>query len=434
MSLVKGKTKRVVSKVEHRVGGWSKRFGPGLITGAADDDPSGVVTYSNLGAKFRYGMLWMGLWIYPLMVAVQEISARVGWVTGRGLSALIKARFPRWIYFSLIFAFVGVNIVNIGADLLAMSDVTNLFLKVPRDILMIIFASAIVILEIFLSYKTYAKFLKYFCLILLAYPLSAIVAHPEWREVMKSLILPHVSFKAEYLLGMIAFAGTTISPYLFFWQSDEEVEEEIEDGKIRDFGQKPKRVTKKEFGKISWDTRIGMLISELVTIFIMISAGRVLFEAGVRNIDTAQEAALALFPLMGSHATLLFALGIIGTGLLAIPVLAGASAYGLAEAFGQKEGLYRKFNQAKTFYGIIIFSILIGVFAHFLRVPSMILLYWTAIISGLVTPFILVCLMKISSDREIMGSHTNSPIKNFLGWLTTILMFGALISFLVLRL
>ncbi|RLE05308.1 MAG: divalent metal cation transporter [Candidatus Aminicenantes bacterium] len=426
------KKKKILTKIESRVGWWSKRFGPGLITGAADDDPSGIVTYSNLGAKFRYALLWMAFYIYPLMVTVQEICARVGWVTGRGLSDIIKSRFPKWIYFPLIFAFVGVNIINIGADLLAMSDVSHLFLSIPRDFLMIFFALIIIGLEVFLSYKTYAKFLKFSCLFLLAYPISAVLAHPEWSQVLKSLFLPCFSLKAEYLLGMIAFFGTTISPYLFFWQSNEEIEEEIEKKKIGEFGQKPKRVTKREIRKISLDTRIGMMISELITIFVIVAAGRVLFEAGIKNIETAGQAALVLAPLMGKYASLLFSLGIVGTGLLAVPVLAGASAYALSEAFNQKEGLYLKFREAKTFYLIIVFSILAGVFAHYLKIPSMVLLYWTAIISGFATPFILICLMKISNDKGLMGQYTNSKLSNFFGWLTVILMFLAIGGFLFL--
>ena len=428
------KEKTIVRKIKSRVCCWGRDFGPGLITGAADDDPSGIVTYSNIGAKFHYGMLWAGFYIYPLMVAVQGICARVGWVTGQGLSSLIKKRFPGWIYFPLIFAFVGVNTINIGADLLAMSDVSNLFLPVSRDFLMIVFALVIIALEVFLSYERYARFLKYFCLILLAYPISAVLARPGWGEIIKSLLLPRFSFYPGYILGMIAFLGTTISPYLFFWQSDEEIEEEIKKKKIGGFGEKPKRVTKREIRKISWDTRIGMLISELVTIFIIIAAGKILFEIGIKDIETARQAALSLVPLMGENATLLFSLGIIGTGFLAVPVLAGASAYAISEAFNKREGLYLTFKQAKSFYVIIVFSILIGLLANFLKIPSMVLLYWTAIISGFITPFILLCLMKISNDKNIMRGYVNSAFANFFGWLTIVLMFLAIAGFLFLKL
>lgn len=424
-------------KIKHRlnswVSSWNKKFGPGFITGAADDDPSGVVTYSNIGAQFRYGLLWIALYCYPLMVAVQEICARVGWVTGQGLSTLIKKKFSKKIYFPLIFTFIIVNIINIGADLLAMSDVSNLLFLLPRDFFMVFFALLIITLEIFLSYRKYAKFLKYLCLILLTYPASAILSRPEWGGVIKSLITPSFSWQSSYLLAIIAFLGTTISPYLFFWQSDEEIEEEIDRGKISEFGEKPSRISNREIRKIKWDTRLGMMISELVTIFIIIVAGRILFEGGIHSVETARQAALVLAPLVGQKATLLFSLGIIGTGLLAIPVLAGASAYASAEAFDQREGLYLKLQEAKSFYGIIIFSILIAILFNFLRVPSMTLLYWAAIINGLTTPFILICLMKISSDRKIMGNHVNPTITNFLGWLTTGVMFLSIIVFIFLK-
>lgn len=430
----KKKRRRIVRRIKTRVGYWGRDLGPGLITGAADDDPSGIVTYSNIGAKFRYGMLWIGFYVYPLMVAIQEICARVGWVTGQGLSSLIKRNFPKWVYFPLIFFFVGINVINIGADLLAMGDVSNLFLPVSRDLLMVAYALVIIILQIFLSYRTYAKFLKYFCLILLAYPVSAILSRPEWGQVIKLLFIPSFSFRPEYILGIIAFLGTTISPYLFFWQSDEEIEEEIEKNKIAEFGEKPKRITKKEINGINLDTKIGMFISEMVTIFIIVAAGRVLFESGIRNINTARQAALSLAPLMGRNAVLLFSLGIIGTGFLAIPVLAGSSAYALSEAFDKKEGFYLKFSQAKSFYIIVSLSILIGLFANFLNVSSMVFLYWTAIISGFATPFVLLCLMKISNNKKIMGNYVNSNIINFLGWLTILLMFLSIGWFLFLGL
>ncbi len=421
-------------KINSWIVGWSKKFGPGLITGAADDDPSGIVTYSNIGAQFHYSLIWLAAYCYPLMVAIQQICAKVGWVTGQGLSTLIKRKFSEKIYFPLIFIFIIINIVNIGADLLAMGNVGSLIFPLSSKFLMFFFALIIIILEVFIPYKTYSKFLRYLCLILLAYPLSAILAQPSWIETIKSILIPVFHWKVGYLLAIIAFLGTTISPYLFFWQSDEEVEEEIDKGKISQFGQKPKRVKKKEIRKIGLDTRLGMLASEIVTIFIIIAAGRILFEKGIYHIETARQAALVLSPLIGQQAMVLFGLGIIGTGLLAIPVLAGASAYAFAEAFNKREGLYLKLGEAKSFYGIIILSIIIALFANFIKVSSMTLLYWTAILNGLITPFILVCLMKISNDKKIMGRHTNSPLTNFLGWLTTGAMFSAIIGFIIIKL
>ena len=411
---------------KYRLNAWvskmSKKFGPGLVTGAADDDPSGIVTYSNIGAQFRYGLLWLAFYCYPLMVAVQEICARIGWVTGQGLSTVIKKRFSGKIYYPLIFIFVAINIINIGADLLAMSGVAGLLVNAPRDLFMLFFALIIIGLEIFLSYRNYAKFLRYLCLFLLAYPISAILARPEWGEIIKSLFIPVFSNSKMYLLAIVAFLGTTISPYLFFWQSSEEIEDEIDGGKISSFGEKPRRIDGREIKKINWDTRLGMFISESITILIIVAAGRILFENGIYNIKTAQQAAMTLVPFVGQKAMLLFSLGIIGTGLLAIPVLAGASAYALSEAFEQKEGLYLKLNQAKFFYGIIVLSILIALTANFLQISSMVLLYWTAIINGLITPFILLCLMIVSNDKKIMGKHTNTRWLNILGWTATLVM------------
>ncbi len=423
-------------KRKYRLNAWvskmSKKFGPGLITGAADDDPSGIVTYSNIGAQFRYGLLWLAFYCYPLMVAAQEICARIGWVTGQGLSTVIKKRFSSKIYYPLIFIFVAINIINIGADLLAMSGVAGLLVNAPRDFFMFLFALMIIGLEIFLSYRNYAKFLRYLCLFLLAYPISAILARPEWGEVVKSLFIPVFSDSKMYLLAIVAFLGTTISPYLFFWQSSEEIEDEIDGGKISSFGEKPRRIDGREIKKINWDTRLGMFISEFITIFIIVAAGRILFENGIHNIETAQQAAMTLVPFVGQKAMLLFSLGIIGTGLLAIPVLAGASAYALSEAFEQREGLYLKLNQAKFFYGIIVVSILIALTANFLQVSSMALLYWTAIINGLVTPLILLCLMIISNDKEIMGKHTNTRWLNVLGWGTTVVMILSVVGLVFL--
>ncbi|HHD92295.1 MAG TPA: divalent metal cation transporter [Candidatus Portnoybacteria bacterium] len=421
---------------KHRLNAWvskmSKRVGPGLITGAADDDPSGIVTYSNIGAQFHYGLLWLAFYCYPLMVAVQEICARIGWVTGQGISTIIKKRFSAKIYYPLIFIFVAINVFNIGADLLAMSGVAGLLVNAPRDFFMFFFALVIIGLEIFLSYRNYSKFLRYLCLFLLAYPISAILAQPGWGEVIKSLFVPIISSSKMYLLAVVAFLGTTISPYLFFWQSSEEVEDEIDGGKINGFGEKPRRVDGREIRKINWDTRLGMFISEIITIFIIVAAGRILFESGIHNIETAQQAAMTLVPLVGQKAMFLFSLGIIGTGLLAIPVLAGASAYALSEAFNQKEGLYLKLNQAKFFYGIIVLSILIALMANFLQISSMVLLYWTAIINGLITPFILLCLMIVSNDKKIMGSHTNTRWLNILGWTTTVVMVLSVVGLIFL--
>lgn len=408
-------------KAQSKVRKFFKTLGPGLITGASDDDPSGIATYSQTGAQFGFSQLWTALFTFPLMTAVQEMCARIGLVTGEGLAGTIRKHYTKPVlYFAVGLLFIA-NTINVGADLGAMADATRLLLpNVHFAVLLIAFTVISVVLTIFLSYKIYAKYLKFLTFSLFAYIITAIVVHPDWLRIIKATITPTLQFNQAFLMNIVAILGTTISPYLYFWQTSEEVEEEIEEGKTT--LKERHGTTKHRLQLMRTDVMSGMFFSNIVMWFIIVTTASTLGANGITTIESAPQAAEALRPFAGNFAYLLFALGIIGTGMLAIPVLAGSAAYALSETMHWHEGLNLKFKQARAFYGVFIVSVLVGVTINFSHIDPIKMLYYTAVINGIVAPPLLFLIIRICNSKEIMGSRTNNMLSNTLGWLTFFIM------------
>ncbi|MBI2051786.1 Nramp family divalent metal transporter [Candidatus Roizmanbacteria bacterium] len=406
-------------------------LGPGFVTGASDDDPSGIATYAQTGALFGYGQLWTALFSFPFMTAIQEMCGRIGMVTGRGLSGVLRKHYSKTILYAAVFLLIIANTINIGADLGAMASSAQLLLGIPFAFWLIVMTATTLILEIFVSYKVYSKFLKYLAFSLLAYIATVFVVKQDWLEVLSSTLIPTFTFSGAYLLNIVAILGTTISPYLFFWQSDEEVEEEIAHHKLRMMGAGVPKITKRDLREMKVDTAIGMFFSNLVMFFIIVTTASTLFVGGVTNIETADQAAQALRPLAGDFAFLLFAAGIIGTGLLSVPILAGSASYALSEAFGWKAGLYRKATQARGFYGIITVATLIGLLVNLTPIKPFKMLYLTAIFNGIAAPPLMLLILLISNNKNVMGQHTNSKISNILGLAITGVMGAAAVALFI---
>lgn len=402
-----------------------KSLGPGLTTGAADDDPSGIATYSQTGARYGFDLLWLSLFTFPLMAVVQEMCARIGVVTGRGLAANIRTYYPKWVLYLCTALLFGANSLNIGADLGAMAKATQLlYPKLNFDFLVLAFAVFSLGLQIFTTYDRYAKYLKWLALVLLAYVFSALSTNLDLGKLVVSAIMPAIQFSKDQIFIITAVLGTTISPYLFFWQTSQEVEEQILGGKTT-IKLRQAETTNKEIKNMRLDVWSGMFLSNLVMFFIIAACGAVLFANGITNITSAEQAAEALRPFAGDATYLLFSLGIIGTGLLAIPILAGSASYALSESMGWKYGLYRKLKEANAFYGVIIISTLIGLGVNFLNVDTIKVLIYTAVVNGLIAPVILVLIILLSSNKKVMGERINHPITSLLGWLITIVMIFA---------
>lgn len=397
-------------------------IGPGFITGASDDDPSGIATYAQTGAQFGYSQLWMALFSLPFMTIIQEMCGRIGMVTGQGIAGVMRRHYSKKLLYATVAVLLIANTINIGADLGAMAASANLVFKLPFVVWVLGMTIITLVLEVFVSYKTYAKFLKYLTFSLFAYIITVFIVKQDWRAVVISTIIPHISFTQDYIMNVVAFLGTTISPYLFFWQANEEVEEEIAENKIERMGYGKPYITKRDIHHMRVDTFIGMFFSNIVTFFIIITCASTLGVHGLRDIQTADQAAQALRPFAGDAAFLLFALGIIGTGLLAVPVLAGAASYAIAEAFRWRAGLYRKFEQAHGFYGIITIATLIGLLVNFTPIKPFQLLYYTAVLNGIAAPPLMVLILLISNNKEVMGTRVNNRGQNFFGWLITGLM------------
>jgi NRAMP (natural resistance-associated macrophage protein)-like metal ion transporter len=410
------------NKLVKKTEGYWHMLGPGLTTGASDDDPSGIATYSQTGAQFGFQFLWMAFWTFPIAVIVQEMCARIGLVTGRGLAGNIRVHFSRRIlYVCAMLLFIS-NAVNIGADLGAMAKATQLLNpQLNFGWLVLGFTALSLLLQIFTPYVRYARYLKWLALILLAYIFSAILAHLNWSDVLSHTFIPNIHFGKEAFIIICAVLGTTISPYLFFWQTSQEVEEQILQGKVTQHERRTATATA-DIKSMRIDVWSGMFLSNLVMFFIIAACGGILYTHGITNIESAAQAAEALRPFAGNATFFLFATGIIGTGLLAIPVLAGASSYALSESFHWKEGLYRPLNQAHAFYGIIIISMFIGFGMNFLGIDPIKALIYSAFLNGLVAPIILALIVIISSNRKVMGHWTNKPSTTYLGWLITVLM------------
>ncbi len=410
-----------------------KKFGPGFITGAADDDPSGIATYSQTGAQFGYSQLWIALFATPFMIAIQEMCGRIGLVTGRGLAAVIKDRFGKTILFFAVGLLLVANTVNIGADLGAMASSAELVFGGNFMVWLVGMVIVILILEIFISYKTYSRYLKYFALSLLAYVAAAFVVKQDWSQILRSVFIPTIVLSKEYFFNLVAILGTTISPYLFFWQTSEENEEQIVCGKLKAMGEGLPKVTKTDIKKMRFDTVSGMIFSNLVAFFIIATTASTLGRAGIMNVGTATEAAAALRPLAGPFTSIIFALGVVGTGLLAIPVLAGSASYALAETLGWRSGLYRKLKDAHGFYSIITIATLIGILINFLGVPPFRLLYYAAALNGLIAPVLMVLILLIAGNKQVMGRYVNGSWVKVFGWGATVVMFAASVAFFVVR-
>lgn len=397
-------------------------LGPGLTTGAADDDPSGIATYSQAGAQYGFQLLWLSWFSFPLMAIVQEMCARIGVVTRRGLAANIQHHYSKKVLYLTTLLLFAVNTFNIGADLGMMAKGSQLLWPQANYFLLIAgFAVVSLLLQIFTTYARYAKYLKYMALVLFAYIFSALLSHLNWAQVAFHSFVPSISFTKNQIYLICGILGTTISPYLFFWQTSQEVEEDRLKGEIsaRAWHHHPGG---QEIKRLRTDIWSGMFFSNVIMFFIIAACAGALFAHGVTNINTAADAALALRPLAGDAAYFLFAIGIIGTGLLAIPVLAGSASYAISESFGWKEGLYRKLKEAYAFYGIIIVSMTIGIILNFIHLDPIKALIYTAVGNGIIAPVILVLIVKISSSKKIMQENVNSRAITWFGWLTVALM------------
>lgn len=396
-----------------------KTLGPGVITGASDDDPSGIGTYSTVGAKYGLSLSWLALYLLPMMSAIQETVARIGIVTGKGLAGAIGKHYGRKILCPLVLLLVIANTINIGADIGAMVASFQLILPVNFYLGAILLTLFMLFLEITFSYHRYAKVLKWLTLSLAGYIITGIIIRPDWVAIANSLAIPKISFNTSFFAAMVAVMGTTITPYLFFWQASEEVEEEKDKGTI---GEHRTLALKKEIKEMRKDTYTGMSLANIVFLFIIITTAFVLNRQGIVSINSASEAAVALKPLAGDLASLLFTIGIFGVGLLAVPVLAGASAYAISELFKWDEGLSKKYNQAKGFYGVIIWSMVIGLLMNFIGINPIRALYYAAIVNGVIAPVLMFFIFKIGRDKKIMSDFTSPKWVNIWGWIGTLLM------------
>jgi NRAMP (natural resistance-associated macrophage protein)-like metal ion transporter len=399
-----------------------KKIGPGFITGAADDDPSGVATYSQTGSIFGYSQLWIALFSFPFMIVIQQMCGRIGMVTGKGLAGVIHAHYSKPVLYFAVSLLVIANTINIGADLGAMAASAQMLLGLPFLFWLCIMTGFIILLEFFVTYKTYSKILKYLALTLFAYVFTAFIVKLDWGIIVKNTVIPQIKFSKDYLLNIVAILGTTISPYLFFWQASQEVEEAIVDDKIQDIGVGTPAASRENVADMNWDTIIGMFFSQAIMFFIIITTAATLHAKGITNIETASQAAEALRPVAGNLAYLLFAAGIIGTGLLAVPILAGSSAYAVAETTGLKAGLSKKPGRAPGFYGVIAASTLIGMSINLLGINPIKALYYAAALNGLVAPPLMALIILIANNKNIMGKFVNKRISNVVGWMIVLVM------------
>ncbi len=414
-------------KILNKVFRFWKKLGPGLITGASDDDPSGIATYSQAGAQFGLSTLWTALITFPLMAAVQEMCARIGMVTSKGLTGTLKEHYSKPVlYLMLIFSFPAI-VMNIGANIAGMGAVGNLLIpSVNAGFFSVGFTILLMGIFIYLPYRKFAALLKYLCVVLLVYLIVPFLYKQDLIAILKGTFIPNIKFNKEYLGILVAILGTTISPYLFFWQATMVAE---------DMNSKRKKimVDKKILGDMKQDVDFGMLFSNVIMFFIILTSGTVLFNAGINKIETVEQAAMALRPLAGDSAYLLFAVGIIGTGFLAIPVLCGCLSYIVTETFGWEKGLNKKFHQAKAFYSITIISLLLGLMMNYVGIPPIQALLWSAILYGLTAPVLILIILHIGNNKVVMGEFTNSKKSNFLGFTTFFIMTFAAVVLIYLE-
>lgn len=407
-----------------------RKIGPGLVTGASDDDAAGLVIYTQVGARTGFKLLWTVVLTLPLMVAVQEMCARIGIVTGHGLAGNLKKHYPRWVLLMLVgLVFVG-NTLNIGADLAAMAAVSQLLIPLPQYVFAIVYAALIVGLLVVFSYRAIANVLKWVALTLLVYIAIPFITDTDWSAALQATVVPNFSFDKESIALIVAIFGTTISPYLFFWQTSMEVENKL--SKVKRIFRRW-LVTKHELKEMEQDVTVGMFLSNVVMWFVIVTAAVTLSSRGITNIETIKDVAEALRPIAGNFAYVIFALGVVSIGFLAIPVLAGASSYALAETFNWKEGLGKKFYQAKQFYGIIIISTLIGLAIPLIGIDPVRALFYTGIFYGITSPVLIYVILHIANNKKLMGNYRNSKISNILGYSTFVVMSIALIALFVLH-
>lgn len=407
------------------------RLGPGLITGVADDDPSGIATYSQAGAQFGTAMLWTMPLAFPLMAAIQSMCGRIGRVTGRGLAANIKAEFPPIVLKGVVLLLLVANTINIGADVAAMGEAGELVTGLNPHAMAVAFVVSTLLLQVFVPYHRYVFFLKWLTLSLLAYAGVLFTVHVPWGQVLLDTVWPRLQFTSDSAAVVVGVFGTTISPYLFFWQASEEVEDMLAQGKSGLASDSS--VASKELRRIAWDTWSGMFYSDITSYFIMLATAVTLHAAGITNIETAAQAASALRPLAGDFAFNLFAMGIVGVGLIGVPVLAGSSAYALSEAMGWSEGLEKEVRDARAFYSVIAFSVIAGLLILYSPISPMKALFWSAVINGVVAVPLMAVIILLASKRSVMGSYVSSWSIVFLGWIATFVMGVAAILMFVLR-
>jgi NRAMP (natural resistance-associated macrophage protein)-like metal ion transporter len=419
----------------HGSGGPIRRFfselGPGLIAGAADDDPSGVATYSVTGAAFGYGPLWTALFSFPLMAAVQLMCARLGMVTGRGLAAVIRRRYPRWVLWSACALLATANIINIGADLGGMGEATEVVTGVNSLLWTPVYAGIIVLLLLQTSCRLMARIFKWLTLTLFAYVITAFLARPGWLEVLRATFVPDVQWSRAYLSVLVGILGTSISPYLFFWQAAQEVEEERALGRTT-IGAR-KGATAAELRRSRNDVLFGMFFSNLVMYFIILTTAATLHAHGLTQITTARQAAEALRPLAGGGAYWLFTLGLIGTGMLGVPVLAGSSAYAVAEAMAWGGSLDRRPRLARKFYSVLGIALTLGLALDYAHVEAVRMLFWSAVVNGILAPPLIVLVVLLTGDRAVMGELTNPPLLRWTGWTAAIVMTAAAAAMFIAR-
>ncbi|OQA04653.1 MAG: Divalent metal cation transporter MntH [bacterium ADurb.Bin400] len=400
-----------------------RSLGPGLITGVSDDDPGGIGTYSSVGAAYGYALLWTAAWLLPMMLAVQEACARIGIVTNRGLAGVLQRHYKRRVVMGAVLLLIIANVVNIGADIGAMAAALGLITRVDFIAAVLFFALLMIGIEVLVPYRTYSKVLKWLTLSVLAYVVTGIMIKPDWSLIAEKALAPEVHFTKDYLFAMVAVFGTTITPYLFFWQTSEEVEEKRLE---KDEGVRPLSMQNR-IARMRTDVKTGMVLANLVFFFIVVTTAQVLHANGITTIESAEQAAEALRPLAGDRAFLLFALGIIGTGLLAVPILAGSGAYALSELMKWREGLGYSFSQAKGFYLIIVFSILVGVMINFIGINPITALYYSAYLNGIVALPLLAVIMVVGGDSKIMGQEVHPRWVKVFGWMAVVFMAIAVI-------
>jgi len=400
--------------------------GPGFITGAADDDPSGIGTYAVAGASFGLATLWTALLTFPLMAAVENICSRLGLVSGTGLAGILKEHYPRWVLYPAVALVFVANVVNIGADLGAIADAAGIIVGSPIPWLVVPIALGLLAVQIFAGYKQIDRIFKFLTLALLAYVVDVFMVHPPIAETLRATLVPTISLDHGYIATLVAILGTTISPYLFFWQTSQEVEEERAAG--RKSRKQRRGASRFELRIATIDVTVGMLVSNLVMYFIILATALTLNASGKTDIETGVDAAQALRPVAGDLAGVIFAVGMIGTGLLAVPVLAGASAYAVSETFGWRSGLDEQWRRARPFYGVLALATLVGLVIPFTGVKPIDALFFTSILNGIVAPFLLVVIMLAARNKKVMGGQTIGPVLTALGWIVTIAMFAALIG------